>query len=522
MASLSPRPGKLGKRLAAHLLRRCCYRFTKERVDSLSQMTANRAIQTLLKPLPTPTIPEPYRINKANNLSWWMHQALLDTTLNHKMAFFLHTLFVADFMAMQGFNFQHLRLLNLYATGNIRDFAKKMSVDNRMVRYLDATFSSKGNPNENYAREFLELFSIGKGPQIGPGDYTHYTEYDVQQAARIFTGFRIDGAMANIDPDTGLPRANANISEHDTGNKIFSSKFGGKRIIGSNSAAGMYREVNDFVDMVFNQEETARFICRKLYRYFINTEISTEIENDIIIPLGQTLKSNNYELMPTLNRLLKSKHFYDTDDANKNNETIGGMFKSPLELVLGSLSFFDIDIPDPIAQQTQHYNTFYRDSVQNVMFSKAGFFLFQPSSVAGYQAYHQQPDYHRNWFTASSLIARYKLPEMLISGNRVLSEGDMGGVLLDAVKYVENPANISNPEDATIVVRELLEYLLPENADTDRFDYFLQQVFLNGLSPLNWMFEWRGYQASDDPSDVKIPLDRLITAIMHSPEYQLM
>ncbi|MEM6348223.1 MAG: DUF1800 family protein [Bacteroidota bacterium] len=522
MASLSPKTGVLGNRLAAHLLRRTSYHFTKERVESLAQMTASQAVADLVQAPPAPSINGPASISKANNITWWMNQALNDPTINHRMAFFLHTLFVADFMAMQGFNLQHLRLLNYYALGNLRAFAKKMSVDNRMVRYLDATFSTVGNPNENYAREFLELFSIGKGPQLGPGDYTHYTETDVQQAARIFTGFRIDGSMSNIDADTGLPRANAIISDHDTGDKTFTAKFQNRVIAGATTAGDMYREVNEFVDMVFDQDETARYICRKLYRYFVNAKITVEIEADIIFPLGQNLYNNNYDLAPVLQQLLMSEHFYDEDDSDSTDEIIGSIFKSPLEMVLQTLSFFKLPIPDPINDSNNHYKNFWGNSVQKIMFAKAGFFVFEPSSVAGYQAYHQQPEYYRNWLTSSTMVARYKLPEMLLTGTRVLTSGGLGGVILDMVSFVANPNHISDPEDASVLVTEILEHLLPETADSNRFDYFLNTVFLNGLSPLNWKFEWQAYQASADPSDVKIPLDRLITAIMYSPEYQLM
>ncbi|MEL6649996.1 MAG: DUF1800 family protein [Bacteroidota bacterium] len=522
MASLSPKTGLLGNRLAAHLLRRTSYVYTKERIDAFAQMTANQAVTQLLQASPPPILTGPPNVNKANNISWWMYEALNDPSINHRMAFFLHTLFVADFMAMQGFNLQHLRLLNLYATGNVQEFAKKMSVDNRMVRYLDATFSTVGNPNENYAREFLELFSIGKGPQLGTGDYTHYTETDVQQAARIFTGFRTDSTMSNIDPDTGLPRANAIYADHDTGDKTFTGKFQNQVVTGAIDANDMYREVNEFVDMVFDQDETARYICRKLYRYFVNANITPEIEADIIVPLGQTLKNANYELAAALQQLLESSHFYDEDDSDSSDEIVGSIFRSPLELVLQTLSFFKVPIPDPISETNNHYKNFFQNSVQNIMFKKAGFFPFEPSSVAGYQAYHQQPDYYRNWLTASTMIARYKLPEMLLTGTRVLTNGGLGGVILDPVSYVENPNHISDPENASVLVTELLTHLLPEFPSTERFDYFLSTVFLNGLSPLNWKFEWQAYQQSADPSDVNIPLSRLITGIMHSPEYQLM
>ena len=86
--------------------------------------------------------------------------------------------------------YDYLRLLNFYALGNIKTFAKKITLDNAMLRYLDNTENNATNPNENYAREFLELFTILKGPQVSDENYTNYTEIDIQQAAKVFTGFK--------------------------------------------------------------------------------------------------------------------------------------------------------------------------------------------------------------------------------------------------------------------------------------------------------------------------------------------
>ena len=522
MASISTRTGVLGKRLAAHLLRRSTYHYNRERVDTFAQMTATQAVEDLLKPMPTPTVSTPPTLDKSTISTWWMHQALLDPTIHHRMAFFLHTLYVVDFMSSEEFNYQHLRLLNLCATGNLKAFSKKMSVDNRMVRYLDGNSSSSGNPNENYAREYLELFSVGKGPQLGPGNYTNYTEHDVQQAARIFTGFRIDKGLTHIDPDTGIPRAKTVLRRHDTGDKTFSSAFQGQTISGRSDQEGMYQEISDFVDMVYGQLETAKFACRKLYRYFVRPHIDEETESGVIAPLAQILYDNDYELKPVLTHLLTSVHFFDEDDGEASDEIIGTIFKSPLELLLSSLSFFKIPIPDPELEADNHYKTFYHQAVQRVFFGSANFFLFLPPSVAGYPAYYQQPEYFRKWFSSNSIASRYKLPEMLLTGKRVLKSGGLGGVILDSVSFVANPSHITDPQDATTIVKELLEYLLPEEPDPDRFDYFLNGVFLNGLSPKNWKFEWQNFLSTGDASDVKIPLDRLIKGIMHSPEFQLL
>ena len=178
-----------------------------------------------------------------------------------------------------------------------------------MLEYLNNTDNYANNPNENYAREFLELFTILKGPQIGVDNYTNYTELDVQQAARVLTGFRKMNDRSIIDEDTNLPKGWNDISKHDTANKVFSDAFNNNEIIGQETEEGMNQELNDFVDMIFDKQETARAYCRKLYRFFVKSEWNDEVESEIIEPLSQQLINDNYDILPTVTTLLSSKHF---------------------------------------------------------------------------------------------------------------------------------------------------------------------------------------------------------------------
>ena len=124
-----------------------------------------------------------------------------------------------------------------------------------MLLYLDNTTNNKNNPNENYAREFLELFTILKGPQIAEGNYTNYTENDIQQAAKVFSGIKTKPLRDTIDPDTGIPFGYVNISQHDTGSKTFSNAFNNQTVTGGTDAAGVFDEIDEFVDMIFANPE---------------------------------------------------------------------------------------------------------------------------------------------------------------------------------------------------------------------------------------------------------------------------
>ncbi|MCC7504843.1 MAG: DUF1800 family protein [Saprospiraceae bacterium] len=557
MASLAPLSGVLGHRRAAHLLRRTSFRYTKPKVDELAGKTAAEALASLLQLYPQqldqPVYDDPTTTDVVENikwinpyvdpttfgaedfmvrrwlLGWWVNEALQDPGIGHKMTFFFHQYFVtvANTLGTQHY-YDYLALLRWGALGNFKKLATKMVTDNTMLRYLNNQENVAGNPNENFAREFFELFTIGKGPQAGDGDYTNYTEADIVQAARVFTGFRTRFNRNVIDAETGIPRGDASffgtggVQLHDSGTKQFSARFQNTVIPGATNSAGMFTELNAFVDMIFAQEETAKFTCRRLYRYFVSRQITDEIENDIIAPLASTFRNNNYEIKPVLEQLLKSEHFYDTDDSDNADEIVGGLIKSPLELSLQAMTFFGVPIPDPLTQNTQHYVVLYSRGVIDRMFALSGMMLFFPSDVAGYPAYYQSPDFNRQWFNSSTIIARYKLPQMLLTGRYQIGGNPNGnlGTKLNIAPWLKNSGVVSDPEDPYVVVQDLLSYLLPEQVDAERFNYFLNDVFLDNLPPADWTYEWQNYLASNNATEVTIPLERLINAIMYSPEYQ--
>jgi len=189
-----------------------------------------------------------------------------------------------------------------------------------------------------------ELFTILKGETTNDGN-TNYTEADVSTAARVLTGFK-NSDSNRVDPETGLLSGYANFNQHDTGNKTFSAAFGNTTITGANNANDMFRELGDFVTMVFNQLETARAYVRKMYRFFVLDNISAEVETDIIEPLAIQLQNNGYQHAEVLKRLLKSEHFYDEDDNDRTNEILGGKMKSPLEMFILSTNLLNIQNSD--------------------------------------------------------------------------------------------------------------------------------------------------------------------------------
>ena len=150
-----------------------------------------------------------------------------------------------------------------------------MTLNNSMLCFLNNTSNVKVSPNENYAREFLELFTIGKGIQVAPGYYTNNMESDIVQTARIFTGFKRKPDRSVIDSETGIPKGFNQFSDHNTSPKTFSSAFNNTTIASASDANSMDTELDNYIEMVFNQPATAKNICRKLYMYFVKSNISS-------------------------------------------------------------------------------------------------------------------------------------------------------------------------------------------------------------------------------------------------------
>lgn len=552
MASLAPKTGVLGKRLAAHLLRRATFGPTRAEIDQFAGMTATEAVDQLINfpSLPDhPVDPETgltwvvtgRRNGNSSNKdlkmivnSWWLHQIFdpaLPLSIFQKLTFFLHTSFSTSWQVIdwsENHYYTH-RLFMHYASGSYKELAYKMCLDNGMNDYLDIGDSRKGNPNENFAREFFELFTIGKGPQVGDGDYTTFTEDDVREASRLLTGFRRNDDWADTllyDPDTALPRAKPNVSRHDETDKTFSPAFGNAVIAGRATEEGMFEEVAELVDMIFSQPATALTLARRLYRFFVRRTISEDVEQGIIEPLAQVLRDNDYVLAEALRSLLSSEHFYDEDNDDPNDQVVGALIKSPLELQVGMIRYFKVPIPDPAVDPFEAYVTFYWWGIQNMM-DAACFPLFAPPDVAGYEPVFQAPEFNRLWISAKSLPARYQIADEHLDGPEEMR--------IDLLAFVSDPANISDfdgPDPlgnlgvhpgariAEHLVNELLEYLLPEPVGNHRYEYFLN-ILLDDLSTINWMNEWDMYLSTGDGTAVASQLHKLVRSILQSPEYQI-
>jgi uncharacterized protein (DUF1800 family) len=552
MASLSPISGNLGLEKAAHLLRRATFGPTKTEIEDFAAMNVDEALSALMTPLADPDppidpltgsnwLPKPGELNSGDDTLFSYFQAwfieLMRTTgtnLRERMVFFLHAHMPADHLVIQNSTSLYYQnaLYRQYAFGSFKELFGKVCVDNAMLKYIDNTLNDKDVPNENFAREMFELYSISKGPLMAAGDYTNYTEADIKEAARVLTGFKCNFEFDTIDADTGLPRGKAAdalteaATRHDAGTKTFSDKFGNTQIspdltmmVGNEATEeGALDEISQMMDMIFDQEETAKFICRKLYRYFVYYQITDDIENTIIAPLATTLRNNNYELSYVLNQLLKSEHFYDAEaDGTTNNDHIGAIIKSPLDLIVGTFRFFEIEMPNPATNLEDLYDFAYGGGILRHL-SNQGMKFFKPIDVAGYPPYHQVPAFNRNWISPNWLATRYQFGYQVING--VENEGGTMVYKLDTVAWVENNIAPGDADNPAIIVNKLVQFMFPKPIPNDRINFFLNVIFLGNNNGSHWVEAWDAKIQGDDTM-ARTMLDDLIGGLMQTPEYQL-
>ncbi len=547
MASLNPIVGTLGTQNAAHLLRRATFGPRLQDIQQFSTLTAAAAFQQLIQPQVAPALPidflsgtdwvYPNTVHVNRNVdkiseftsAWWLENMRVSgANLTDRMVWFYHTHFPMIISRIENqaqTSLDYLRLLRFYALGNYKDLSKAICIDNAMLVHLDGELNVKGNPQENFGREFLELFSVGKGPQVGPEDYTNFTEVDVKALTKVFTGWGKDNTYQTIDPVTNLPtgkvKGNGTMSsQHDVSNKQFSAAFNNTiiqttNVSGSNTTVqGVYDELTDTIDMIFSSPHAAKNICRRIYREFVYYDITPEIETDIIVPLATTLEQNNFDITSVLQVLLTSEHFYDQDSAPTNDNNIGAIIKSPVDLIVGTLRLFELTVPDKTTNLEDHYNLY--GQLLNQL-DDQGLEFFEPYDVAGYDAYFQEPIFQRYWISSNYLANRYKFAEYLIDGFE-----DVGGnnlLKLDFVQFVKDKC--TNPADSNSMMQELVSWMIPIQLTPQRFDYFKDNILLDTITAANWTTEWNNYISSNNDAIVRVHLEKLALGIMQSPEYQL-
>jgi len=316
-----------------------------------------------------------------------------ELNLMPKLWCFWHNHFVVADFTLPLEMYQYARLIEDHAKGNFRQFTKDMTINVSMLRYLNGNENTKRAPNENYARELLELFTVGKGELAGPGDYSTFTESDVIEIAKILTGWQINGAQLRQKLEAIFVR-----SRHDRTNKTLSHRFDNAVITNADD-----QEYAQLIDVIFQQDAVALHICRKLYRYFLNYEITAKVEEDVIGPMAQILVANDYEIEPALTALLSSNHFY-------GEEAIGCMIKNPYDYIVSATKGLNFGLSNEVSPD-HFFSTIYY-----IIAGEQGMQPFFHLDVAGWKAYYQEPLYYRHWINTVFLPRRNNIAKSLIGG----------------------------------------------------------------------------------------------------------
>ena len=514
--SMAPYSGAWTKAEAGHLLRRTMFGPTNQQIltaetDGMAT-TVNNLLQVPV--IGEPIAHDPQEIIAGFGTSWvnsvypsdpllvnsvaearnkslaaWIIGRLNTESVSiaEKMTLFWQNHFAAPFTGDPRATYDYHALIYNNSLGNFKQLVKDVTINPCMLLFLNGATNTLFSPNENYARELLELFTIGKGPQIGSGDYTYYKEEDIAAGAKILTGYIVDGLAS--DTLTNVT-ASFNATLHDSSTKILSSHFGGVSIPDNGA-----NEYSDYIDIIFQQNEVANHICRKLYRYFVNFDLTTSVESDIIPVMAATMISNNYEVIPVIAELLSSEHFYDLS-------LRGTLIKGPLDMLLSvfnsteSVPGFDI-LTDGIM-----YSTLY--SYGDVL----GQSYASPPSVAGWPAYYQEPAYSQLWINATHLRLRFQLTDFVTLYTGIPGNGN--NWKLNILTFLDN---LSSPADAIAVIDDLVDVFVPKGMDAVQ-KLILKTILTNGQPDFEWTIEYGAYTADPGNSNVSDPVRSRVEAVL--------
>ena len=377
--------------------------------------------------------------------------------------------------------------------GNYKSLITNISKDISMLRYLNGYLNQASAPDENYARELMELFTLGKGPG------SQYSESDVKEAAKVLTGWQV-----NTTTYTTIFNSN----RHSSANKTFSTFFSGTVIAGRTGATAGDLELNDLVNMIFAQQEVAKYIVRKFYRWFVYYAIDSATEANVITPLADIFRTNNYELKPMLLALFKSEHFFDM--LNR-----GCMIKNPADHVIGSLREMNTAFP-PVSDWDKSYglwNTFYTWMVNT------GQNLNDPPNVSGMPAYYQEPSFHEIWINSDSLPKRNQFTDIMI--NTGYARGGFR-VQFNCVAFAQTLNNPGNPND---LIDETLSIVFRNDLLAQTKAQIKSQILLTGqLYDYYWTNAWAAYVSNPTTANfntVNTRLKSLFQYFFNLSEYQL-
>lgn len=472
-----PWQGPIDLFVASQLANRGIIGATYEEIQHLQSLGLEGAVDYLLAPEPLPEPPgdwvfeplpdfrnltpaeqdaiiEEYRYRGEYLRVWWAEHIIENQVgLTETMTHFWHDHFSTELQVVfipQSIYKQN-DLFRRNALGNFRELVREVSKDPAMLIYLNGNLNRVGNPNENYARELLELFTMG--------EESPYTQTDVEEVARACTGYVTDGLNTFFLP-----------AYHD---------YLTKTVLGQTGSWNL----DDVIDIIFEQEETAEFICRKLYHWFVDDNPSeSDIQN-----LAGILRANDYEVAPVLHTIFSSKHLLDTKQFR------GSLIRDGLDLYAGQIRKFHVGNFKP----TNDIEGLPSRWIRYQMFAYEHA-LLDPPNVAGWPG-------HRSWINTFTLPLRKNLSASLIDGG--IGDTEFGfrvNVLTETMRF-------RDPNDVFLLVDDLslLCFGRPPSPETKAI---MVEAVLQGAEPYDWSIYL---------PDSAARLRDLYNLVVRLPDYQL-
>ncbi|MDB5036471.1 MAG: hypothetical protein JWQ98_3712 [Chlorobi bacterium] len=514
--SLDRYTGPWNRATRMHLLRRTILAPKYSEVLATDGMSMDQLVDQLTAPLADVPAPPEYTarwmdassmyydsnrldISHAfrDELRRWWSGLMIDSPLNvrERMALFWHNHFACDGAIDPDHRLIYIQnqLFRKFAVGDFKQLVRLVSVDRAMLYYLNGITNRADAINENYARELQELFTLGVMDNNGT---PNYTQQDVREAARILTGWSFIPSGINDTPT-------CYDYWHDTKDKVIY----GQTIKGT----GYYgdQELDKLIDLIFSREQTARYIVRKLYRFFVYTDtrltpftpIAREIEDNIIAPLAEEFRSSNWNVGAVLKKLFLSGHFYDRN-------IIGASIKSPVDIFVGTARAMTTG-PRTAEELEFLTHVLQRDTTET------GQEVFDPPGVQGWQFY-------RTWISSTTLPQRRFYTDALIDGENIYYQKVLGAIdaaptqvyghtQLPVLPFAKQFASFDN--DVEQLVADITEHLLAYPASAR-----LKQQLLDALLQGQPAYEWQSLENSLKEAR----LNGMLKFLMRSSNYQLM
>ena len=424
-----------------HVYRRLGFGASQDDVDAALSLTPGQFINSLVDTAHNlPPAPAPYWGYYSNNdfsdyenqnypfFEQWRLKTvkdLLKENLRGRLTFFWMNHFVTRFGIYfhSPYAFQYYHMMQVHALGNLKEFTRAVGINPAMLIFLDGFENTKDSPNENYARELYELFTLGEG--------NGYTQNDITETARALTGYNKwneENGAIYFDP-----------GDFDSGTKT---------IFGQTGKWGY----NDVIDILFQQkgDKIAYYICEKLYKFFVSPA-TDNIGQTIIQQLAQTLVNSNFEMVPMLKKLFKSQHFFD-------EHAVAVVIKSPFDVMLNFMKESDFYYNDTILDALIYY------------MGLVGQEIYDPVDVAGWQR-------DETWINASTLIGRWALIDEFID---YLDQNSHDQEFVDLAKALSNDSN-----DPYFITKTLVDHFMCKELYSPS-DYDIATVIFKWDVPQNY------------------------------------